>query len=609
MKKQTLKKVSVITLAALILAGCGFGKMAPRYPEVKIQLEPDPLETKGGKISYKINYDVPEKYLKKRASVVITPTIESPAGDVALTPIKLRGEKAKNAEGAQINFKNGGKGSVSGTIDFKDGSENAVATALAKAFLGKKTLDLPKRTLGEGVINTSARASFNPLLANAGDSKKGSVIIFADHNYKPEYLTKNGTIFFEVNMSNLNQSLKLNKDPKAIAAIDKLVGFIKQGRLIDHVKIAAWASPEGEISRNQNLSVERYKSAQKWFNNEIDKKLQQEAKALKVKVKDLPRPEIKFKADTLGEDWKGFEAAIEKSNIAEKAQILNIVRSQSTSEAREQKIREMTDIYKEIAEMILPPLRRAEISIVYNKNNFNDAEILEFATSNPGILSANELLYAASKKEDLKEKEAILRYMVGNDKFQTDWRPYNDLGVILLNGVIHNNGNIADAKNMLNKAKANSPSNGIVLNNLGIAEFFERNLDPAKSNFEAAQTASLNPIDQTFNLGVLKVLEGDYEKSGQMMSSEKCDYNVALLYLLQKQYDDARTSLNCIKNKTAKTYYLAAVLAARTENKTELMSNLKKAVELDSNFKAEARKDVEFRKFRSDSEFNSIVKP
>lgn len=606
MKKLILKKISIISLAAIVLAGCGLGKMVPRYPDVKLQLEPDPLETKGGEVAYTVKYTVPQKYMKKKATLVINPSVEYQGNEVQLTPIKLRGEKAKKAEGTIINYKKGGNGSITGTFPYDPAYENAAIMASGKASLGKKTQDFEKRKISEGIVNTSSRVSINPELGYMGENTS-SALIFANPEYKAEFISQTGVLYFEVNMSNFNKNLKLNKDENAVKSINDMIAFYKEGRKLDHVEIAAWASPEGEESRNQNLSVNRYKTAQQWFLDQI----KQESKGQKkqMKEKEVEKSDITFKADTLGEDWKGFETAVEKSSINEKSQILNVVRSQSDVNVREQRIREMTDIYKEIADAILPPLRRAEITVVCNKNNYTDDQIKEYATSKPEVLNANELLYGASLKNDIAAKESILRYMIGEEKYQKEWRGYNDLGAIIIYKAISGKADIKEGRKMLEKASAISPNNGIILNNIAICDFYEGKTADAKTNFEASQSAAINPIDQNFNLGIIKIVEGDYSNAASMTAAEKCEYNVALLNILQKEYDAAKSSINCIKNKDAKVYYIAAILGARTENKSEIISNLKQACSMDAKYKAEARKDVEFRNYRSDSEFSNIVKP
>ena len=82
-------------------------------------------------------------------------------------------------------------------------------------------------------------------------------------------------------------------------------------------------------------------------------------------VINIPDPEasIKFNSYANGEDWNGFMQAVEASNLADKRIIMNVVNSQSDVAKREQEIRNMAIVYKEIEDDILPPLRRVEIKV------------------------------------------------------------------------------------------------------------------------------------------------------------------------------------------------------------------------------------------------------
>jgi tetratricopeptide (TPR) repeat protein len=328
-------------------------------------------------------------------------------------------------------------------------------------------------------------------------------------------------------------------------------------------------------------------------------------------MKDLQKPVFEYVNNAKGEDWDGFEAAIEKSNIAQKNQILNVVRSQANNDMREQKIREMTDIYPEIADAILPPLRRAEIQMVCKKHDtYTDAELIRLVQTTPEDFSVNERLYAASVATDMSVKEAIYKSLINNKKTENDWRAYNNLGAMKLNEY-YQNGNQADleeALNYLQKAAALSPNNGIILNNMAIADYLTGDLAAAQANFEASANASVQPVNQNYNTGALSILNGDYSKAAQLMSNQSCDYNTALVQLLQKDYNAAKATLDCITDVDAKTAYLKAVLAARMKVEEDVYSNLTTAINLDPSLKKTAKRDAEFKRYRHSDRFKQLVK-
>jgi len=613
---RNFKLTLLLGLLVLTIAGCGIKKMVQKYPEVDIKLENPDLENKGGRVEYTIKGTVPPKYLKKKAAMEIeVPYLvyDQATGEAkkAIDKITLVGEKSK-ASGTKIPYKTGGNFSKTGSFEFSEEYLNADIDAATNISMGKKSQDMPNRKLGEGISNTSSLVNINPEFQETDHDGKvagnGTFILNAPHQYKPDFVTKTGSLYFEVNVATLNLNLKLNRDQEAKNRLKEVLDLIYEERIIDKVVINAWASPEGEESRNQDLSVKRAEATTKWFNQQLDKYISDYAKKNKLRVRDVKRPELVIENNANGEDWTGFETAVEKSGIAEKNQILNVVRSQPTSAMKEQKIREMTDIYTEIKDVILPPLRRGEVALTYNNNNFNEAQIMEYATTNPAVLSANEKLYAASKTNDVRVKEAIYNSIINTESTQADWRAYNNLAVIYLNDVVKGNvAALAAAKDNLNKANAIAPSNGIILNNIAIATFLSGDIIGAKTKFEESQKAVSFPVSQGYNLGMYKILDGDYAAAKNAMNRH-CDYNTALAQLVSKEYQAAKTTLDCIPNQDAKVCYLKAIVGARTGSQADVLSNLRLAIEKDATLKAKANKDPEFKKYRSNAEFQTIVK-
>lgn len=596
--------------AALLMGGCGLGKMVKKYPEVTVTLDNPDLENKGGEVAYTIKGTIPPKYMKKKATMTFTPSL-SVDGEKVTPPfaiITLKGEKAKG-DGITIPYKTGGTFTKSGTFKFDEKYETADIVVGAEANLKKKHHDFGDRNLGEGISNTSARANLTPRLTdNAGS---GTAFLLAPHNYKAEFIGRTATLYFDLNSANMNWSNPNNKTKAAKDSIKEFIDFMGNDYIIDRVVISGWASPEGEETNNQGLSERRFQVGKSWFNDKFNAYLKDYAKRNNIKMKDLQRPTFEYVNNAKGEDWDGFEAAIEKSNIAQKNQILNVVRSQANNDMREQKIREMTDIYPEIADAILPPLRRAEIQMVCKKHDtYTDAELIRLVQSNPEDFSVNERLYAASVATDMSVKESIYKSLINNKKTENDWRAYNNLGAMKLNDY-YQSGNQADleeALNYLQKAAALSPNNGVILNNMAIADYLSGDLASAQANFEASANASVQPVNQNYNTGALSILNGDYSKAAQLMGNQSCDYNTALVQLLQKDYNAAKATLDCIDNVDAKTAYLKAVLAARMKAEEGVYSNLATAIDLDPSLKKTAKRDAEFKRYRHSDRFKQLVK-
>lgn len=607
---RKLVALSMVAATVMLLSGCGLGKMVKKYPEVTVTLDNPDLENKGGEVAYTIKGTIPPKYMKKKATMTFTPSL-SIDGEKVTPPfatIKLKGEKAKG-EGTVIPYKKGGNFTQSGTFKFDEKYETAEIVTGAEANLKKKSHVFGDRNLGEGISNTSSRANLNPKLTDNANS--GSAFLLAPHNYKAEFIGRTATLYFDLNSSNMNWNNPNNKTQAAKDSIKAFTDFMSNDFIIDRVVISGWASPEGEETNNQGLSERRFQVGKKWFSDKFNAYLKDYAKRNNIKMKDLQKPVFEYVNNAKGEDWNGFEAAIEKSSIAQKNQILNVVRSQANNDMREQKIREMTDIYPEIADAILPPLRRAEIQMICKKHDtYSDAELIRLVQSNPNSFSVNERLYAASVAPDIATKESIYKALINNKSTENDWRAYNNLGALKLNEY-YQNGNqssLDEALNYLQKAAALSPNNGIILNNMAIADYLSGDLAAAYTNFEASANASVQPVNQNYNTGALSILNGDYSKATQLMGGKSCDYNTALVQLLQKDYNAAKATLDCVTEVDAKTAYLKAVLSARMKSEEGVYSNLATAIDLDASYKKTAKRDAEFKRYRHSDRFKQLVK-
>lgn len=598
MKRSHLNLIVLFILSAFVFSGCGLKKMTKKYPEVRYEVKPEMLETNGGKVQVNISGKIPPKYFHKKAMMEIVPVLQSDKGSIELRAIKLKGEKAQG-EGTVINKKTGGSFSYSETFDYDPKFNSSVLYANAKAQLKKKSAEMTQIKLADGIIYTSERTIVDPELASQATPGTGTNALFANHGYEKEVLiSKEAVIYFELDRSDLSWRVPMNQDPKSKEQIESFIDFIKKEYAVKELTLNAWASPEGEESRNSKLSESRSATANKWFKDQVSAFRKAKAKELKIKEKDVQSvlPELTPKAN--GEDWEGFMKAIEASNIKDKNAILNVVRNQADVARREQEIRNMTVIYQEIEENILPPLRRAVIKLTCLEPRKTDEDIATLATTEPGKLDTKEIFYSATLTNDLATKEKIYRNAIKT--YPEDWRGYNDLAAVLIMTK-----NYSEAKKMAEKANTMSPNNGVVLNNLGVIAMIDRDFTSAKSYIESSQK---NGVNQNYNLGFFAIKEGDYAKAISLFGNKTCDYNVALAQLLSANLSAAAQNLDCMKNKTAASHYLAAIVASRSGNKASMLTNLKKACEMDASYKAQAKDDREFMKHFSHGEFLEAIR-
>lgn len=596
---KTIKYFTVSLLVCMLFVGCGLNKMVKKQNTVTYELNPDPMETYAGKMNVEVKGTFPKKYFRKKATMTIVPVIHTQDGaTVALTPINLKGEKAEG-DGKVISYKNGGSFSVSQVVPYNSSYENCEFMGDGTVYLKNKQADLDDVQLGIGTINTADRVACKPNMTESAGQKSGKTdLIISDHNYNgPKSVEKCAAIYFELNKDNLNWSLPKNKDSKNKEALSEIMPFMGKYKQVKEVEIVGWASPEGELKRNSELAGNRSKVAEKWFNSEYNKYIKNKARKEKVSEKSL-KQSFDVKVSDKGEDWDGFVDAVQKSNIKDRAQIANVIKSQSNPDQREQQIRNMIAMYDEIDNDILPGLRRAYVKVVCVEEALTDAQISDYAVNKPDTLDCNELLYAASMAKDLKTKMAI--YEKAIELFADDFRAYNNLGCAKISL-----GQMSDAEKLLKKANELDGKDGNVLNNLGVLSMMQGDFNAAADYFEKAAEAGVN---EDYNLAIISLKNGDYEKASQQLKNTKCDYNVALNYIIKKDFASAKNTLDCIDKKTAEDYYLLAVVGARTKNADLVIENLKKACKEDSSLKARAAKDVEFYQYRDNSDFQAAIK-
>ena len=602
MKKNSLRLLSTLILVTILVSGCGLSKMVKKYSTVTYEVTPNPLEVHGDKVSVTVKGKIPAKYFNKKAAVYVQPVLKYEGGTTALKPFYLKGEKAQG-DGTVINYKNGGSFTYTDVIDYKPEmnksglyanpiahmSNKVPATTNSKPSdvkLLKKAVSLGDTKLADGIIYTSQRIN-----VNGGES-----VVAPDGYEKETIITKKGTIYYVVNMSNLNFKLDLNKTAEAKTSLTAINELIAQGWVIKNIDINAWASPEGEENHNENLSKDRAKTANKYMEDQIDGFLKEVAKKTKTKVKDIKKATT-YTINAKGEDWDGFIASLDNSDIKEKSTIVNVIKSQPDHAKKQQEIRNMTVIYKQIEDKILPPLRRAEITVNFYQPKKTDEQMALLSTKSPDSLDNKELLYAATLTKDLNTQHKI--YKAATTVYPQDWKGYNNAASVDIKL-----GNANEASSLLEKANSLLPNNASITNNLGVVSLMKKDYKTAKSYFESAQKLGAS---EGYNLGIIMIKEGNYNAALSSFGSKKCDYNVALALLLSGNNTAAGAAIECAP-LNAQTYYLMAIIGARTNNLNMIYDNLKKACSEDAIYKAQAKDDLEFAKYNKNSEFQNSIR-
>ncbi|MDL2240089.1 hypothetical protein LJC69_00520 [Bacteroidales bacterium OttesenSCG-928-K22] len=586
--KFNIKSFALIILSIAIFTGCAGVKLPNSY-----NVTPDPLVLANNEINVDIKAEIPAKAFNKKATMEFTPVLKYDGKEKTFKTVYYKGEKVAG-QGQVVSYKTPTAITYNASIPYEEGMENSVLVVEPKVKKGKKNLEQKEVKLADGVVTTYADVLHDEHLYFA--DRKTAELLGMDVNEYYEEVTiikKDLTAYFQVNLHNLDKNLKLNKNNNLSSQTKELKKFIDNGWEIDKIEIKAYASPEGEEHFNEGLSERRAITGKKII-NDIFKELNSEYKS-NVKVKN-PESVYKYDVQALGEDWNGFIDAVSASNINDKNIILNVVRSQASPRQKEQEIRNMTLIYDELKDDVLPPLRRVEITVSCFEPKKTHEEILRIALSKPESLMNKELLFAGTLTDNLQEKEQIYRSYAGF--FPHDWKGNVNLGTVLLM-----QGKVQEAATYLDKANTQSQANPIIFNNMGARYSKIDDITNAKNYYDKAKMVG---ADVTYNKGIINLIEGNYIEANKNLAGEKSNFNAAVMFLANN--DIAKAEQVLPNEDIDKVHYMKAVISARKNNKNAVIENLNKAFAKNSSMKAKAANDVEFIKYRNDNDFKAITK-
>ena len=562
------KKLYLPLLMAMVVAlfsSCSkkMGELSADY----FTVTPQVLEAVGGKVPATINGKFPEKYFNKKAVVEVTPVLKWNGGEAKGQPATFQGEKVEGND-QTISYKMGGSYTMKTSFDYVPEMAKSELYLEFKATIGKKVVTIPAVKIADGVISTSELV--NNTLGNANPALGEDAfqrIIKEKHD---------ANIMFLIQQANIRSSeLKTAKEfNKEVANVNEAAN-----KKISNIEVSAYASPDGGVSLNTTLAENR--------ENNTTKLLSKDLKKAKI---DAP-----IDAKYTAQDWEGFQELVSKSNIQDKELILRVIAMYQDPAQRESEIKNISAVYKELANTILPQLRRSRLTLNYEIIGKSDEEIAKLASSNPSELNIEELLYAATLTNDPAKQEAI--YTQATKQFPNDYRAYNNLGKLAYQA-----GNIDKAESYFKKA-ANVNASPEVSMNLGLVSLMKGDKAAAEAYFgKAAGTKELGE-----SMGNLYIAQGQYERAVNSFGDSKTN-SAALAQILAKDYNKAKNTLANVERPDAYTDYLMAVLGARTNNSSMVTSSLKSAVAKDPSLAKKAATDLEFAKYFTNADFMSIAK-
>ncbi len=573
MKQTRFHLIGSLALAAVV-ASCGsLDKMKEAAKQINYKVTPEVLETHAGKVPMSFKATVPAKLWDKKVTAEITPVLTYEGGETVYPSITVNGESVADNSNQTISYTNGGQIDYKQqSIDFNEKMRVSDLIVRIKFTRGDESFEITSKELEMPAIAKGVIATSTLLGDEAGVPALGK-----DAFQRVVTDSKVAELIYLINKADI-RSGELKKDD--VKAINDYIKTVKETENINFkdVVVAAYASPDGSTDLNSNLASKRESSAKDYITKQLNK-----AKAeANVVTKNTP------------EDWDGFKAAMEKSDIQDKELILRVLSMYTDPDVREKEIKNLSAAYKVIAEEILPPLRRSSISINAEVVGKSDDELKALAISNPDSLNVEELLYAATL---LDAENSAKAYESAAKIYSNDWRAVNNYGIVL-----YKNGDVAGAKAQF-KAAENLKATSEVENNLGVVAIAEKDYAAAKEYFGKA--AGVGPeLDD--NLGIIALLEGDYAKAEEYFGAST-SLNAALCKILVEKYDAALGLLNANNQEVGLKYYLKAISGARKGEGDLVFENLRKAVNLDSKWKEYAKTDMEFYKYFSNATFTAIL--
>lgn len=541
--------------SALLLTSCS-GKLGALSAD-NFKVTPNPLEAHAGQVGATINGTFPEKYMKKKAVVTVTPELRYADGQVARgNAATFQGEKV-NGNDQTISYKVGGNYTMKSNFAYVPAMQKSELYLTFDAKVGNKPVKVPEVKVADGVIATSE------LYKNTTKSTAASIAPDAFQRVTEAKQTAN--VKFLIQQANLRKSELKNNSVTEFVNLLQRINKDKEGLNLNNVEVSAYASPDGGFSLNDKLASQRQKTSEKYVKEQLKKS----------------KVSAPIDAKYTAQDWEGFQELVSASNIQDKDVILRVLSMYKDPEEREQQIKNMSSAFRELADGVLPELRRARLTINYEVIGRNDEQIQSQLKDDATKLSVDEILYAATLTKDANEQENIYKKAI--EVYPNDARAYNNVAAIE-----YAKGNYNAAQEYAHKALAVDSKSGEANVNLGLIALKDGDVKTAENLI--AKGGNAKGVNEA--LGNLHLAQGNYAQAERDLAGVNSNA-AALAQIMNNNYAAAAQTLNKVVNKDATTDYLKAVLNARQGNTTEAASALRSALAKDPSLANYAGNDLE----------------
>lgn len=553
------KKILIPALALLVVSITGCSKKMGQFKSDYFSVNPTPLEVQGEKVPATITGRIPAKFMLKNAKVEVTPVLVYASGETQSLPYLIQGEEAR-ANGTVVSYLNGGSVAIPFSVAYTPAMEKSDLYLDFSVDQNGKIYALPRVKIGNGVVATATLASaatVTPAIAKDNFQKVINEKYSADIHFLINQANIRSSQTESAAYKDLNQRLK----EAAEASNQEIAG----------VNISSFASPEGSLEFNTQLAEKREKATTSLMENQLKKD----------KITEFGELTSQFTP----EDWEGFQKLVEASDIQDKGLILEVLKMQKDPELREKELRNLASVFDELADQILPQLRYSRVMASINVIGKSNEQLVELFNTNPSRLTADEMLYIATLTDDNNKKMEV--YNKACEVFPKDYRSFNNLGVTQYIA-----GDYEGAKANFEHALRLNPQEKESEMNLGLISMLDGKYDKAYEQFGLA--GDVPEIGDA--LGLYYLSQGNLPAAVTSFGDTKSN-NAALAQLLSKDYTKARATLTSIADPDATTYYLLAVVGARTGNENVVINNLRQAGRLNPKMVQRAKNDLEFAKY------------
>ena len=546
--KKSIRLFSAAVLGAAAIACSSPEKMAEQAENVLVSCDPAVLEVKAGVIDANVTVTYPADYFHPKAILEVIPVIVYDGGEAKMESYFFQGTKVE--DNYEVVPEEGATITKPVHFEYAEGMENCHLELRGVVKYKADKTDLPTKKVADGANTTYMLVK---------KDAKAAVDFKADNYQETIPMPVEGQILYTINSANVrNSEIKSQSIKDFQAALDEIAA--NERKTLTGTEVVAYASPDGGEELNTKLSDKRAKSAEKAFNKV-------------TKGKETGETSVK----SVGQDWEGFQELVAASDIEDKDLIIRVLSMYSDPAVRENEIKNMSAVYKTLADEVLPQLRRGRFIANCEYQNYTGEELIKLVDENIDVLDEEALLRAATLVKEPADKEAIYKKAV--EKYNSNRAQYN-LAVVYIN-----EGKFEKADKALDKCEQDADWN----NAKGVVALNTGDEAAASKYFAAAGNATAKA-----NEAVVDILNGRYEAAAAKLAGQK-SFNAALAQVLVKNYAAAEAALpEC---DCACVAHLKAVIAAGQGKDDAVKANLEAASKCEKLAKR-AEKDIEFAQYR-----------